>query len=65
MGTVVRALGMTPPPAGVLASNGAVVGSRCSKTVVGITLLCASSVTGLAAICGHDEDGGGIITVFV
>ena len=56
---------MTPPPAGVLASNRAIVGSGCSKTAVGTTLLCAASVTRLAARCGHDEDTGGIITVFV
>ena len=56
---------MTPPPAGVLASNRAVVGSGCNKTAVGITLLCAASVTRLAARCEHDEDSGGIITVFV
>ena len=65
MGTVMRALGMTPPPAKVLASNEAIVGSRCSKTVVGITLLCAASVTGLAGICGHNEDNSGIITVSI
>ena len=56
---------MTLPPAGVLASNRAVVGSGCSKTAVGITLLCAASVTRLAAISGHDEEGSGIITVLI
>ena len=65
MGMVMRGTGYDATSCWGVGLKRAVVGSGCNKTVVGITLLCAASVTRLAARSGHNKDGSGIITVFI